>query len=83
MPVPLDKVPAVVLDSVEIREPGMTIHEAAVDVSHSAVPIEDIVITYVIKVTSSRDKEIAVEVTNSGLVLQVYDRAYYEEYIED
>ena len=83
VPVPLDKVPAVVLDSVIKREPGMTMHEAAVDVSHSAVPAENVVVTYVIKGTSSQGKDIAVEVTHSGLVLQVYDKAYYEEYIED
>lgn len=83
VPVPLDKVPAVVLESVIKREPGMIMHEASVDVSHSAVPIENVVVTYVIKGTSSQGKEIAVEVTNRGLVLQIYDRVYYEEYIED
>ncbi|NNE37564.1 MAG: hypothetical protein HKN08_04600 [Gammaproteobacteria bacterium] len=83
VPIPLDQVPAVVLESVKVREPGMTILEAAVDVSHSTVPNDTFVTTYVIKGTTTYGKDVAVEVTSSGLVLQVYDREYFEEFIED
>jgi hypothetical protein len=73
----------VVLDSVNIRVPDITIHKAAVDVSHSAVPIEGVITTCVIKKTTKVGREVAVEVTSSGLVLQVYDREYYKEFVED
>jgi len=83
VPVPLDKVPIVVLDSVKAREPGLSILEASVDVSHTAIPGNEFVTTYVIKGTTTYGKDVAVEVTSSGLVLQVYDREYFEEFVED
>ncbi len=83
VPIPLDKVPVEVLDSVRVREPGMSILEASVDVSHTSIPNDEFVTTYVIKGTTTYGKDVAVEVTSSGLVLQVYDREYFEEFIED
>ena len=83
VPVPLDKVPDVVIESVKERSPGIIISEAAVDVGHSEVLVEAFIITYVIKAKSAAGEDVVVEVTDQGLIIQIYDRDYYEEYIED
>ena len=83
VPVALDKAPKAVMDAARNRNHGMDITEAAVNVGHSEVPLEDLVMIYVLKGKTPDGKDIAVEITADGLVLQTWDREYYEEYVED
>lgn len=83
VPVPVEKVPRTVIEAAGNRTRGMEITEAAVDVGHSSALLEDIVVTYVLKGKTAGGKDIAIEVTAGGMVLQIWDREYYEEYVED
>lgn len=83
VPVPLDKVPSVVLEAAGSRHPGLGVTEAAVDVGHAGALLDDLVVTYVLKGRTAGGRDVAVEVTAEGLVLQTWDRDYYEEYVED
>jgi hypothetical protein len=73
-PVPLNNVPAVVLTAVHQRVPAMQVSEASVDV-------EGELILYAIAGIAS-GKEIVVEVTAQGTVIQIQDRQTYEEHVD-
>ena len=82
VPVPLEKVPPAVIEAVHQRLPGFVISEAEVSADHSALSFEGMTVLYVIKGTDN-DRELAIEVTPEGLLIDIYERAYYEENIED
>jgi hypothetical protein len=74
-PVPLQYVPTAVISAVAERMPDLILTEAAVDV-------EGNLITYVV-VGAVADKEYVIEVTAEGTLIQIHDKAYYEEHLED
>lgn len=74
-PVPLQYVPTAVLSAVAERMPDLKLTVAAVDV-------EGNLITYVV-VGTVTDKEYVIEVTAEGTLIQIHDKAYYEEHLED
>jgi hypothetical protein len=73
-PVPLEYVPAVVLDAVRQRMPQLRVTEASVDV-------EGDLVMYAIA-GSSDAEELVVEVTTQGTVIQILDRESYEEHVD-
>lgn len=74
-PVPLHNVPSIVIQAVKDRVPEVVISEAAVD-------IENDIIMFAL-LGSSGGKELVFEVTAQGTLIQIHNRAYYEEHLED
>ncbi len=73
-PVPLRHVPPEVLSAVHQRMPDLLVTEASVD-------IESDLILYAIAGTSA-GKEVVVEATAQGTVIQILDRQTYEEHVD-
>lgn len=74
-PVALDQVPAAVMKSVKTRLPGFTVTSAMYE-------MQDRDRIYTVEGRAG-DKEYAVIVASKGVILEVYNKDYYEKNIED
>jgi hypothetical protein len=74
-PVPLPNVPALVIQAVKNRAPDVVISAAAVD-------IENNIIMFAILGTTDGAERVFL-VTAQGTLIEIHDRAYYEEHLED
>lgn len=74
-PVPLPNVPAIVIQAVKNRAPDVIITAAAVD-------IENNIIMFAILGSNGSAEQVFL-VTAQGTLIEIHDRAYYEEHLED